>query len=512
MKRMRSIHSQIVGAITLIAVAGIGFIGLFSIKMIEKNAILNKVEDASFVARLIRHQTRPSASSFPAKVLDIVKETDIRDLLITDATGRVLLKDGSVERPRGRLMLVDEGVKVYMEGGGILMGVGEMLYVEVAPARGTKRVLFTMPLTAIKKEVKRTWWFLLFYIVLDAVIITVVGVYFLRRIVVDPLKRLEAAATRIAGGRLEERVNTEGVEEVKALATSFNTMAERIEEEIRRLNRVNRELATTQEELLRTRTLASLGRLAAGIAHEVGNPLGAVQGYLDILKKGVDNPEERQEILERTIREIERIDSLIKDFLSLSRPPAKNNPPVDVNTVLEDALSFLKHHREFKDIEVNCRLKQGLSRVIIDESRLRQVFINLLLNAAESMNGSGTVEITTGERIERHTRPLGSRRKGDPVFLPDTEERRFVCISIRDSGCGIDREDVDRIFEPFFTTKECGKGTGLGLFIARDIIKAHGGDITVESVKGEGTTFTIHLPAEGKHTTGGKPDSEDTRG
>ncbi len=504
-ERMRSIHSQIVGAITLIAVAGIGFIGLFSIKMIENNAIRNKVEEAGFVARLVRQQARPQDASFQIKVLGILKETDIGDILITDASGRVLFKEGRAETPRGRLVFADEGVRVYMEGGGIIMGVGERLHVEISPG-GTRRVLFTMPLGAIKEEVARTGWFVLLYIVLDAVIIIGVGVYFLRRIVVAPIKRLEAAATRIAGGRLEERVEVDGVDEIRSLAGAFNTMAERMEEEIRRLGRVNRELATTQEELLKSRTLASLGRLAAGIAHEVGNPLGAVQGYLDILKKGGLDREEEREILERTIREMERIDGLVKDFLSLSRPPAKREEPVDVNPVMEDALSSLRHHREFKDIDVRCRLKPGLARVIIDESRLRQVFINLLLNAAESMDERGTIEITTGERVERHPMPPGSRRKGDPVFSPEVEQRRLVYMSIKDTGCGIPAEDMERIFEPFFTSKEGGKGTGLGLFVARDIIKAYGGDIRVESSKEEGTMFTVYLPAErtGDEDTGNR--------
>ncbi len=496
-ERMRSIHSQIVGAITLIAVAGIGFMGLFAIKMIENTAILQKVEDASFVARLIHHQTRPSDPSFPARVLDILKETDIGEILITDGSGRVVFRDGSVDSPRGRLMLVDRGVRVYMEGGGIFMGVGERLYVEVSSGGGTRKVLFTMPLTAIKQEVRRTWLFVLFYIVLDAVIITAVGVYFLRRIVINPLKRLEEVVARIAGGRLDERVSVDGVKEITALADAFNTMADRIEEEIRRLNRVNRELASTQEELLRAKTLASMGRLAAGIAHEVGNPLGAVQGYLDILKKGGLDREEEKEILERTIREIERIDRLVKDFLSLSRQPSKKEEPVDVNTVVEDAISFLKHHREFADVKINCQLKPGLARVIINESKLRQVLVNLLLNGAESMDCKGTIDVITDERTERYRMPPGSRRKGDPVFSAERElTRRIVCISVRDRGCGIPREDMDRIFEPFFTTKEGGKGTGLGLFVARDIIRAYGGDITVDTAVGEGTTFTVHLPAE----------------
>ena len=283
-------------------------------------------------------------------------------------------------------------------------------------------------------------------------------------------------------------------------------MAERLEAEIKSLERVNLELVSTQEELLRSSTLAAVGRLAAGIAHEIGNPLGAVRGYLDILSKGLPAGGEDKEMAERASKEVERIDSIVREFLDIARPSKKPSVPVDVNRVVEETVSAVALHRDFSGVKTRLSLADGLPAVAIDEGKLRQVFMNLLLNAAQSMEGAGEGAAADGERFvlvrtsaeRRSEAPRHGRRKDDPFVEGAFQaEKEFVVIRFTDTGSGVSVEDAEKIFDPFYTTKEVGKGSGLGLFISQSIIKTYGGRISFEQADSTGSTFTVTLPSGG---------------
>jgi len=276
-------------------------------------------------------------------------------------------------------------------------------------------------------------------------------------------------------------------------------------------------LKQAQEELIRTEKLASIGRFAAGVAHEVGNPLGAILGYASILQKEGVSPEESKDYLKRIEKEIERINRIVRELLDFAKPSKFEIKELEINKIIEGTLSLLTYQKNFKNIETQLVLQPSLPRIEGDDSQLSQVFINVILNAIDAMPEGGILRIQTSEHVlenlamDRLQRIFPPRRKGDPTEADYSRLRkpdpfsallkkfstgdRLIKIQISDTGIGIKKEDLENIFDPFFTTKEPDKGTGLGLSISLRIIESLGGEIRVESEVGKGSTFEIYFPA-----------------
>ncbi|MBI1929259.1 PAS domain S-box protein [Candidatus Poribacteria bacterium] len=223
-----------------------------------------------------------------------------------------------------------------------------------------------------------------------------------------------------------------------------------------------------EQQLRHADKLTSIGRLASGIAHEIGNPLGSISAYAQILLMGGESEAERIEYLRAIESESKRIGELLKHLLNFSRPTADSIEWVDVNGVIEQALALVSAQKKFRAIQVTKIFDTPSPRVRIDSDQLKQVLINLLLNAADAMPDGG--ELT----VQSHT------------------DAKFVCMSVTDTGTGIKPADRDRIFDPFFTTKP--DGTGLGLAMSARLIEKYGGVIEVKSEEGKGSTFTVLLP------------------
>jgi PAS domain S-box-containing protein len=233
--------------------------------------------------------------------------------------------------------------------------------------------------------------------------------------------------------------------------------------------------------LIQTEKMSSIGVLATGIAHEINNPLTSVAGYAEaLLRRFRDDPALASDprlqafphYLEVIVRESYRCKGTIDHLLSFSRKSDGSAVEVDMNSILREILELLRHQQAYRQITIITNLKQDLPHVLGDPSGLRQVCMNLLVNAHQAIAGSGRVEVTTDS-------------------TPDS----MVSINIRDNGCGMAPHTIDRIWDPFYTTKEIGKGVGLGLALTYNIVKRHGGDIRVESRVGEGSQFTMMLPA-----------------
>jgi two-component system NtrC family sensor kinase len=228
-----------------------------------------------------------------------------------------------------------------------------------------------------------------------------------------------------------------------------------------------------EEHLSRTEKLAALGQLAAGVAHEINNPLGGILVYSYLLLEDLpaDVPERTQ--VEKIVREATRCKEIIQGLLEFSRYMPSKMTPVNINTVLAEVISLVENHLQFQNIQLVRKLEPHLPTVLGDKSKLEQVFINLLMNSGESMQGEGRLTVSTEKS------PGGD----------------LVCIRIEDTGPGIPEPYLSRLFDPFFTTKEVGKGVGLGLSISYGVIQKHLGQIYVERTGPEGTTFVIELPA-----------------
>jgi signal transduction histidine kinase len=298
--------------------------------------------------------------------------------------------------------------------------------------------------------------------------------------IVAPLRRLAAAAGRIASGDLERPVEERRGDELGDLAAAFEEMRRRLREgrerdreRLEELSRAHADLVAKGEELVRAGRLAAIGSVAASVAHEVGNPLGAVTGYL-ALARGESSPEAAGEHLERAERELRRIDRIMRDLLEYARPLRMDWGDVDLNALLRDLAQHLLRQPDFAGVALRLELEEGLPRVRADYHRTRQMLLNLALNAAQALRGSGAVTLAS--------------------FRPPPAEGT-AGVHVGDDGPGIPPEVLGRLFEPFATAGKGARGTGLGLAICRRTAEAMGATLAVRTAPGTGTTFTVVFPA-----------------
>jgi len=330
------------------------------------------------------------------------------------------------------------------------------------------------------------------YLFINLSILTFVGIYRISKLYLQPLSRLAKRAEDYKED--DELIFTVRKEdnELNRLSKALNSMLKRIsanKEKLRStvlsLEAANRELKKAQKEIIRAEKLASVGRLAAGIAHEIGNPIGIVMGYLELLKQSDIAQEESREYIQRTEQEIERINTIIRQLLEISRPSNAGRMAVAVHDLIHDTADVLRVQPLMSNIEVCLSLDAQAHIVWADPNQLRQVFLNLIINAvdaifSEEKKGAGKLKITTvNEKIMHAEKQNNSER---------------IKISFIDNGPGIAEENLGNIFDPFFTTKDPGKGTGLGLSVSFMIIEGLGGKMTAVSEAGNGTTMIISLP------------------
>jgi len=321
--------------------------------------------------------------------------------------------------------------------------------------------------------------YLIPYIFLVGLTLTLFGSYLLGKIVVEPVRSLQQASKNIALGNLEQSVPTSGPKEIHQLADHFNRMSQALhssrketENQIRNLEQVNQELRKTREALGRAEKMASIGHLAAGMAHEIGNPLGALIGYLNFLRGQLmtGNPELSQDVLNRSLKEADRIDLLVHDLLDYARPKEGASPSCEPTQAIRETIQLLNQQNTLDSSRLALHLPEQLPHIKLAQHKLQQVIINLLINARDA---SPTDEI---------------------IALSVTEKKNLVEVIISDSGEGIPPSDLPHIFDPFYTTKPHGKGRGLGLFISHRIVSDAGGTIEVESVPEHGTHFKLLIP------------------
>jgi len=280
-----------------------------------------------------------------------------------------------------------------------------------------------------------------------------------------PLKEMATLTDRIAQGDLSHRITVRSKDELATLVTSFNNMVEA-------LDRKRQELELATRQLIHQEKLASLGEMAAGIAHEVGNPLSIIFGYAKWLIKRCDDQELKGTLVQIS-EAAQRIDRLNKNLLVYSRPGPPQRKAVDLNRTIEDSLGMVEHQfKQEKNYRVTRRLSPAIQAIQGNPDELQQVFVNLFNNARQAMPVGGDLSVSSEETADRHG----------------------VLVKVTDTGWGIPPENLSRIFDPFFTTKPEDKGTGLGLSITHRIISNHDGEIRVESQHGVGTTFFLSFP------------------
>ena len=307
---------------------------------------------------------------------------------------------------------------------------------------------------------------ILFFIIMVAITTSaLLGlILFFTRKMIKPIDHINVMSKKVIGGDLSARCGIYPSGEMGVLCQTIDQMADAIERREKELQRA------TQQQVCQSEKLASIGRLSAGIAHEINNPLTGVLTFAHLLKQKKNNDEEDVKDIETIINETTRVREIVRGLLDFARQTPFQKEHTNINDNLHLILKLIKNQKEFKNIVFVEKYSENIPAFYGDKNQLQQVFLNLLLNAGEAVLKNGNVTISTSMKKNK------------------------IMIAIEDNGCGIKKENMVRIFDPFFTTKPAGKGTGLGLSISYGIIQQHDGQIECESVEGEGTTFTIFLP------------------
>ena len=336
---------------------------------------------------------------------------------------------------------------------------------------------------------------MLFYTLLAIAIISLLSAAFVWRVVNRPLKILTDGTERLSAGRLGYQLDVRSRDEIADLARSFNTMSSLLKdarEEItewgrtleQRVDEKTNQLNRAHEQMLRVEKMASIGKLAAIVAHEINNPLAGILTYAKLLKKQFarENDKKYDEAiasLDLIESESRRCGEIIKNLLNFSRAAPMNHEPADLNGVVDRCARLVQHQLDLQNVRLHLELAHDLPAVWCDPAQVEQVILALMMNAVAAMPKGGNLTLRT--------------RKSDT--------RQQVEVEVQDDGTGIPRELVSQMFEPFFTTKERGHGLGLGLAISRMIVERHQGRIDVKSEPGRGTVFTVTLPIEGAPVT-----------
>ncbi|MCZ7583189.1 MAG: ATP-binding protein [Deltaproteobacteria bacterium] len=312
--------------------------------------------------------------------------------------------------------------------------------------------------------------------------------------IVAPVLQLEQATRAISSGEYPERLPLETEDEIGDLARSFNQMVdvlkrvtgerERLLAETqnfnvaleRRIEQVKRELKAAEDQLIRTEKLSAMGTLAAGVSHEISNPIHVIQGICSLILQDLEEGSQLTGDLQMIEREAARCQKIVNSLLDFARHHEPERRPTQVNRLVDESLDLIRAQKWSKKIELEKDLAE-LPEISVDGNRIKQVLINLLINAGQAMPNGGKLTVRTD--------------------LTPTGMDHLVRLRVCDTGAGIPKDIQPRIFDPFFTTKKGQEGTGLGLAISYRIVEEHGGTITVESEPGKGTCFTIVLPRSG---------------
>ncbi|MBA7611236.1 Adaptive-response sensory-kinase SasA [subsurface metagenome] len=282
--------------------------------------------------------------------------------------------------------------------------------------------------------------------------------------ITKPIRNLVSASLKLAKGDLSHRVEGMPEDAIGELGKAFNSMADAIEERDEQLKEY------VKKKIMKSERLAMIGQLAAGVAHEINNPLGSILIYSHLLLEDLEEKDTQRENLEKIVNQATRCKEIVKGLLDFSRQTEPEMNQKDINKIVNEVLSLVERQVMFQNIKVTKKLSKSLPMVMLDEAQIQQVFMNIVLNAVEAIEGQGELIIET------------------------TSNGEFIETKFIDTGCGISEQNIEKLFEPFFSYKKKGHGIGLGLAISYGIIKKHNGEIIVKSEVGKGSSFTIRLP------------------
>jgi len=506
----RALKTNIVISITVLLFLGMLLIDIVAVKTLQRDLIKAKISQSYLLATIIKNTILTGTpSKYQALNLDL--KSLFADILSAREVSSIFLRgaQGQTMYAAGKSFLDTPGLETLMLKS-MSSGEREMLFSGSAWGvfwRQSRYLLISVPflfegkkmavgmvvdLAGIYRKQRASQKFIMLYLVANTLIFALIGFYRLSRLYLQPINRLVSMA--------EDYQEEDGTffpvrkedNELNTLSKSLNRMLTRISEDKKKLKcsvasleKSNLKLKKAQAEIIRAEKLASIGRLSSGIAHEIGNPIGIVMGYLELLKQKDIDENDRAEYINRTENEIKRINTVIQQLLDLSRPSSKGTQLTSVHDIILEIYDVLKLQPLMAGIQLDLSLGADSDAVMADPDQLRQVFLNLAINAADAI---GSVKDLQGGRLSITTQvdaEGGNKAAGDTL-----------AIMFKDNGPGISELFMDNIFDPFFTTKEPGKGTGLGLSVSFMIIESFGGTIKAGNLTDGGACMSIYLPLE----------------
>jgi signal transduction histidine kinase len=306
-----------------------------------------------------------------------------------------------------------------------------------------------------------------------AMILILLSIVFSRHIT-TPIHKLIEAFQNIGRGNLDEKIEVETNDEIQILANEFELMRSRLQESYQgleeKIQKRTRELQEAQAQISHQEKMASLGMMAAGIAHEIGNPLTSISSMAQVIKRKNEN-HQISEYVTNILKNIERISRIVRELVDFSRPSSYEEAPCDINEIIKSAVGIIKYDRRSKNLTYSLTLEPELPKTVIVSDHLLQVFLNILINSVDASEGYG-----------------------DEITVNSFTKNGNIYVDISDKGCGIPVKMQKKIFEPFYTTKEVGKGTGLGLTVSYGFVQKLNGEIKVKSEEEMGSTFSVIIP------------------
>lgn len=510
----KRLGSKLILSISLVILAAVGFIAYFTTNLQKQHLTDEVIKGAGRVSETVKRSTRYDMLKYePEDVHEIIntigEQPGIEKIRIFNKIGVIIYSNykkemhtlldkeqeecyacHAAEKPLERLTTT-ERTRIYRSSKGYrVLGMINPIYNEKdcysAPCHAhpeSQKILgvldINMSLAQVDKTINRNRSIMLIFSLALLIPVVLVNSVFIRRFVHRPVKELLIGTQKIADGNLRHSIPVYSDDEIGMLARSFNTMTDKlktahqeIENRAYALEQKVEELKKTQQQLIRSAKLASLGKLAAGVAHEINNPLAIILNYCYLLMRRLGQQEAYGKNLKMMISEVTRCSRIVKSLLDFAREAPPEMRRVDLNSLIEHSLVLMKDQSAFFNIKVKKDFDRCCPHINVDADQLEQVFMNIILNAAEAMPDGGSLTITT-------------LRKDD-----------YVEINFADTGCGIRHKDISKIFDPFYSTKEVGKGIGLGLSVSYGILERNNGSIEVDSKMGKGTTFTLKFPAE----------------
>ncbi len=508
----RSLKTKIIFSVIIVVVVIEGVFLYLNIKSLSQQMIEKTEEEAFNLSETIRLSIRYAMikdrrDEYQRIIDDVAQRKGIVEVRIFNKAGEITVSSdrskvgtivdmkaeacyGCHREDQAKVLLPsDSKTRVYQTEKQRLLGLINPIYNEPAcyschpKTINVLGVLDTMvTLEEFDKEKNQLYKRMIVSGIISVVVLSLLTGLLFTRLVNRPVDKLLAATKKAAQGDLDQEVRIQSSDELGELSNSFNHMItelkrsrDAIEEWTQtleqRVQERTRELQQVQDQLIQAGKMAALGELAAGVAHEINNPLTGVLTFSSLMLKKVDENHLWKKDLENIVQQTTRCRNIVKGLLDFARQRKPDRKEWDIHFLIDRTVTLVENQARFQNITIVKEFNPHIPTLFVDGDQMQQVFMNIIINAADAMNGQkGTLTIKT------------------------TSQDGMVEVSFSDTGCGMNKEHLSKVFTPFFTTKETGKGTGLGLAISYGIIQSHGGKIEVESEIGKGSTFRIKLP------------------